>query len=222
MEQIDDSPGPSTVGASTEEDGKRTAFMDLFCSHTIYDVLMKQIDAPDILQLLATCRRLQGLKSDIWNPNHLLSRFVRDVHSFRDLMREHNAMISGSAALGFFNRDWWNGSDLDVYVQDENAVTAFYTNVLYPEGYRYSAKPWQAATLPDALKEYWQKRDEMIAKYDFQYWDDQDASQTHEEEEETLFYDSRTCFAVSPNSSNSTTRSIPLHSIFPCLADDIP
>lgn len=58
---------------------------------------------------------------------HLLERFVSDAQGFRSMMRARDCVISGSAALWFFDRTAnWQPGDLDVYTphgQWEDVVT---------------------------------------------------------------------------------------------------
>ncbi|KAK6331438.1 hypothetical protein TWF730_004520 [Orbilia blumenaviensis] len=110
----------------------------------LYTAIFSYLDPPDIIRLLATCRSLQLFKSELWNINRSLRRFVDDPIMFRTLMARHNALVSGSHALQFLARVKWPDSDLDVYITGEDALLDFSQHLTQNEGYSFSPYTWQS------------------------------------------------------------------------------
>lgn len=76
----------------------------------------------EIIALTRTCKRLRHLYQDLlpsqWDVDRTLRRFVMNPQALRRQMGKHDALISGSIALQFFERVIWRESDLDIYVQE--------------------------------------------------------------------------------------------------------
>lgn len=77
--------------------------------------------SPKQLMLLATiCRTTYNMVSrymtTAFSIDERLSRFFPDVRSFRCMQALTSTIISGSFALQFFDRSFYPGSDLDLYV----------------------------------------------------------------------------------------------------------
>jgi hypothetical protein len=70
-----------------------------------------------------------------WNINRRLGRFVRDPCKFRSAIAHHDALVSGSFAIQFFDDVLFNGSDLDAYIQDGEGASAFGHYLRRGEGY---------------------------------------------------------------------------------------
>ena len=99
----------------------------------------------DLISLTRTCRRLSSLYRDLlpsqWNIDKLLSRFLDNPRTFRDLMAKHDVLISGSLALQFFQRFAWSDSDMDVYLTAEG-VGALEEYLCTMEGYKFKASTY--------------------------------------------------------------------------------
>ncbi|KAF3927780.1 hypothetical protein ABW20_dc0100377 [Dactylellina cionopaga] len=133
-----------------------------------YDTILKLLDPPDTLNLLATCRTLRVLKPDLWNINRSLRRFVDDPLAFRSLMARHNTVVSGSHALQFLARVRWTESDLDVYLGDEEGCVEFAEHLIEHENYSFVPYQWQSEHLITAIanrrEERERYRNEILAQ----------------------------------------------------------
>jgi len=108
--------------------------------YPMYSLLLSLLDPVSIIRLSKTCRRLVDLYRDAipreWNVDRLLGRFVEQPLALRSVMRDHRVVISGSAALQFFERRCWKESDLDVFVQKPSEAKALKEHLVRTEGYR--------------------------------------------------------------------------------------
>ncbi|KAF7945325.1 hypothetical protein EAE96_010100 [Botrytis aclada] len=97
---------------------------DIFLCYPIFDNICAHLDPKDILFFRLTtkqlCSSFNSLFMTQWNINRQLTRFVKDPVGFRSKLAKHDALISGSFALQFFERRLWLDSGLDIYVQDAN------------------------------------------------------------------------------------------------------
>ncbi|MCJ1309699.1 hypothetical protein MMC25_003359 [Agyrium rufum] len=80
----------------------------------------------DIISLSRTSKALshiyQSLLQTQFQIDPQLRRFFDDPTAFRSRLAKHNALISGSFALQFFERAVWTDSDLDLFFEYSEAV----------------------------------------------------------------------------------------------------
>jgi hypothetical protein len=117
----------------------------------IANTLASFLETTDLINLSRTSiscyYAFKAVKSSQWNINNFLSPFLRDPRSFRSVMAECDAVISGSTALQFFDRVRWSESDLDIYIHIGESVhhksqpivlkTLGY-HLMEKEGYQYT------------------------------------------------------------------------------------
>lgn len=87
-----------------------------------------------------TCRASSHLyysliSLQLWNIDRDLQRFVREPRRFREQLGKCDGLISGSFALQFFEREYWEGSDLDIYVEEGKGGLGLGRYLVYVEGY---------------------------------------------------------------------------------------
>ena len=103
---------------------RRLDWKDIFLCYPIFDNICAHLDPNDILFFRLTTKQLSSSFNSLfktqWNINRQLTRFVKDPVGFRSKLAKHDALISGSFALQFFERRFWLDSGLDIYVQDAN------------------------------------------------------------------------------------------------------
>lgn len=75
-----------------------------------------------------------------WDVDRVLNRFVRDPAGLRSQMGRCDALISGSAALQFFERVTWKESDLDIFVEAGAGAERLSDHLCQTEGYRATSK----------------------------------------------------------------------------------
>lgn len=78
----------------------------------------------------------QSLISAQWNVDRGLKRFVQDPKGLRSHMGIHNALISGSFAVQFFERVVWKDSDMDIFVEGGLEASAMEC-YLFNDGYDF-------------------------------------------------------------------------------------
>lgn len=61
---------------------------------------------------------------------------MRDPIRLRSLLGKHDALISGSFVIQFFDGVLWKESDLDVYMEDGMSAKAFNHHLIEVEGYK--------------------------------------------------------------------------------------
>ncbi|KAF3913526.1 hypothetical protein ABW20_dc0101749 [Dactylellina cionopaga] len=111
-----------------------------------YEAVFGQLEARDVLHLLATCRQIYQIRTCIFDIDAQLRAFLDDPLRFRQAMATHNLIIGGSVALRLFSRDRWKSSDLDVYTSSVNSVLAV-SKILKAEGYRFAPYAWHSTTI---------------------------------------------------------------------------
>ncbi|KAI0367239.1 hypothetical protein BV20DRAFT_1037878 [Pilatotrama ljubarskyi] len=122
------------------------AFAEIFNRHVIYDRILDNCSPQNIFRLSRVRRQARHAVQDyterVFNVNTRLSRFFRDPLAFRSLQACTATVISGSFALQFFDRSYFAGSDLDLYVHPDTAVLHV-GEYLQSEGYEYRPCQWQ-------------------------------------------------------------------------------
>lgn len=109
--------------------------------YPIFDRICSYLSIGSIIALTQTCRGLstlyQSLLPSQWNVDRHLRRFVQDPQFFRSQMGKHNALVSGSVAVQFFERVFWKDSDLDIYIERGPNAHAFGEYLTKKEGYEF-------------------------------------------------------------------------------------
>jgi hypothetical protein len=105
------------------------------------------------VSLLATCRSINAEVSAYmrraFSINRILEPYFQSPDAFRILQSQTDTLISGSAALQFFDRSFYPESDLDLYVDLSyaKAVVTF----LKQDGYSFRPSAHQYASPEDVL-----------------------------------------------------------------------
>ncbi|KAI0349766.1 hypothetical protein OH77DRAFT_1464890 [Trametes cingulata] len=124
-----------------------------FSRHLIYDQILHNCSAQSIFSLRRVGRQIycavQDYNGRVFNVNRRLFRFFVDPLAFRSLQARTATVISGSFALQFFDRSYFSGSDLDLYVHPNSHVLDV-GHYLHSEGYQFQPCTWQ---LEDYRKE---------------------------------------------------------------------
>lgn len=118
-------------------------FLNIFHLESRYPVFAEicaHLPIGSIIALTRTCRQLSGLYQSLvprlWNVDRCLKRFLHDPQFFRSQMAKYNALVSGSFVTGFFERVRWEGSDLDIYIEQGKGADAFASYLTEKEGYK--------------------------------------------------------------------------------------
>ena len=92
--------------------------------HNILDLLPVR----DIFRLSRTSVLMSNSVRQYWSSKLNVMRVLRpffrsneQTHLFLEMMHRTGAIVSGSTALQLFERTYFEGSDLDLYVNDENS-----------------------------------------------------------------------------------------------------
>ena len=112
----------SSSGNSSEDPAK-LSLHNLFQAYPVFEQLCRYLDIGDVIALTRTCMALSHIYHALvsqqhWNVDRDLMRFVKDPRRFRNQLGESDALISGSFALQFFERQCWEESDLDIFVEE--------------------------------------------------------------------------------------------------------
>ncbi|EPS42615.1 hypothetical protein H072_3395 [Dactylellina haptotyla CBS 200.50] len=126
-------------------------FLKLFENHDILEDITRELSVKDCVNLTSTCRELRQKKSAIWDINDHLSRFLDDPLTFRSLMAQHDILISGSDALEFLSRRRCQDSDLDIYVNGEEALTKVLRHLEKTEKYVFASHIYQPSNIDRAI-----------------------------------------------------------------------
>jgi hypothetical protein len=112
--------------------------------YPVYSSLLSRLDSLSIVRLSKTCRRLVDLYRDAipreWNVDRLLLPFVKQPVALRNVMRDHNVVVSGDLALQFFERSRQTDR-MDLFVVGEDGATALGQYLESREGYKASEEP---------------------------------------------------------------------------------
>jgi len=100
------------------------------------------VGVEDILKVMQTSKTMEKLCRIYirfeWDVRRCLRPWFVDVDGFRRKLERCNAVISGSQALQFFDRDHYPGSDMDLYVRSSSAEDL--GRWLLRDGYRYRSR----------------------------------------------------------------------------------
>jgi hypothetical protein len=111
----------------------------LFASYPIRETLCLSLPIQSIVSVSRTCKQLSQVYKDLLriqlNIDMKLSRFVSRPRALRAQLRETHAIISGSFAVQFFDRDTYPDSDLDIYVERGDQSPGLVEYLTMVEGY---------------------------------------------------------------------------------------
>ena len=102
----------------------------------IYDHWCSLAPLKSILALSQTCKQMHRAFQQRWNVDSRLQRFVKNPSQLRSQLGKHGSLISGSFAIQFFKQQLWKDSDLDIFVEQGEAVTGFDRYLQQDEDYR--------------------------------------------------------------------------------------
>ena len=106
--------------------------------------ILQHLDPLDLLSIPNAIPSLadsaKSVRSVEWNIDNFLERFFDpgDVAPFRTWQEKADAIISGSAALQFFERSSYVGSDIDVYVDCRRFDPDEFKDMMDSVGYDYN------------------------------------------------------------------------------------
>lgn len=104
----------------------------------VSDLLLDYLDFTDIISLTQVSKALSTIYPDLllqqWDINAWVGRHVSDAKDFRRTRGRNNALIVGSLPLQFFSRVYWEGSSLDILVQEGQESDAI-VSYIRKEGY---------------------------------------------------------------------------------------
>ncbi|KAK7682806.1 hypothetical protein QCA50_014190 [Cerrena zonata] len=105
----------------------------------IYDIVFSECTPASILRLARTCKSAHAAvkyyMQRAFKIDRILSRFFTSPLAFRQLQARTGSLISGSAALQFFDRSYYPESDLDIYVPFKHRIEVGL--FLFKEGYQF-------------------------------------------------------------------------------------
>ena len=112
--------GPASEAAQSSQQ-QSTQPIDVLGNWVIFNNLCSHLDIAGILPLLRVTKRWSDhLSAHLklrWDINKKLRRFVTNPQNLRTELGRHDALISGSFAIQFFDGVVWDESDLDIYVE---------------------------------------------------------------------------------------------------------
>ena len=109
----------------------------------------------DLANFSLTCRTaynsVKAFSRLAYDIRKLLSRYFPEdqIDAFRYLQDRTRTLISGSTALQFFDRTYYEGSDLDLYVEERHAKEVLY--FIRDKGYVFDPRDGQPKDLDDAI-----------------------------------------------------------------------
>lgn len=117
--------------------------LDYDLQYPVFERICSFLPIGDLINLTRTCKRLSSLYKGLllptqWNINRRLHRFVQDSKGLRSQMGNHDALISGSFAVQFFERVTWKETDLDIFIEQGSGALAFEKYLCEQEGYRFA------------------------------------------------------------------------------------
>ncbi|KAI0674150.1 hypothetical protein C8Q78DRAFT_966847 [Trametes maxima] len=132
--------------------------MDIFQPgfHVIYIRLFSHCTPGTVVNLSRVNRCIRNssmdYKSRAFNINKRLSRFFDHPNTFRSLQKQTAAIISGSFALQFFDRTYYEESDLDLYVHPDSSCILLGQHLIESEGYLFIPYSWQLEDYDDEVR----------------------------------------------------------------------
>ncbi|KAL9605024.1 MAG: hypothetical protein Q9179_001655 [Wetmoreana sp. 5 TL-2023] len=124
---------------------QKPTLFDLFdyqYQYPIFESICSLLPIGDLISLTRTCKRLSSLYQTLlptqWNIDRRLHRFVKDPKGLRSQIGAHDALISGSFVIQFFERVTWKESDLDIFIEQGPGALALEKYFCEQEGYGFS------------------------------------------------------------------------------------
>ncbi|KAI0782546.1 hypothetical protein C8Q75DRAFT_727557 [Abortiporus biennis] len=122
----------------------------------ISEQILDHCSPRDICRLYASCKPARAAIQSYFTRyrlNGLLSRFFTrpDCIEFRKMQARTSTLISGSFALQFFDRSFYLGSDLDIYVSMHTRREVGFW--LLQHGYTFAPKPHQKSGFEEAVED---------------------------------------------------------------------
>ena len=121
----------------------------------LYDSLLESSSPANIFRLARVSRAhqasVQSFIPRAFNINRHLERYFPDALAFRSLQARTGALVSGSSALQFFNRQIYADSDLDIYVSLKRSREV--CEWVMEQGFRYLSKAGQLTTFDTAFSQ---------------------------------------------------------------------
>lgn len=114
---------------------------------TTHDLLFSCLSVLDLVHISKINRAgsiaVQSYRRRAYNITKFLSRYFTDdfVHQFRFVQSRTGMLISGSAALQFFDRTFYEDSDLDLYLEHRHCSEA--AHFLVAAGYQFQPREGQ-------------------------------------------------------------------------------
>jgi hypothetical protein len=133
MANIDEKLGQLSLGGLESKEAQTqpsqqqsTQPIDVLDNYVILSTLCSYLDIAGILPLKRVTKRwtdhISTHLKERWNINKKLKRFVVNPERFRTQLGRHDALISGSFVLQFFDGVVWEESDLDLYIPEAKAT----------------------------------------------------------------------------------------------------
>ncbi|KAH6911171.1 hypothetical protein BKA70DRAFT_1146507 [Coprinopsis sp. MPI-PUGE-AT-0042] len=117
------------------------AVQGVFSAAPIYDNILSLVDPGDAIRLGKTCRSAtqayHNFISRAYNIDKLYRRWFKDTTGFRRLQAKTGTLVSGSTAVQYFDRTFYESSDIDIYTFRKEAVEV--AEWIVGEGYVYQA-----------------------------------------------------------------------------------
>jgi hypothetical protein len=111
----------------------------VFSAAPVYDNILSRLDPGDAIRLGKTCRvaskAYANFVSRAYNVDKLYRRWFKNTEGFRRLQARTGTLVSGSTAVQYFNRTFYESSDLDLYTFRSGAVEV--AQWIVEEGYVY-------------------------------------------------------------------------------------
>jgi hypothetical protein len=117
-------------------------FLSLFIPYPIFSSIAQCLDIADIISITRTCKDLSTFYRKLipiqFNVDKRLRYFVNDPLAFRSEIARNDALVTGSIALQFFERNSWLDNDLIVLVKRGSSTIG--KHLVEVEGYTLTTK----------------------------------------------------------------------------------
>ncbi|KAK7682829.1 hypothetical protein QCA50_014213 [Cerrena zonata] len=138
------------------QDEPRTLSNIVLTNDLIYDIVLSYCTPASFLCLARTCKSahaaVKSYMQRAFNINRILSRFLTSPLAFRQMQARTGALLSGSAALQFFDRSYYPESDLDIYADFKHRIEV--GEFLFKEGYEFKPEREQSHDFHTAVSAY--------------------------------------------------------------------
>ena len=128
---------------------QKTLVNAILVNKDLSDLLFSYCTEKTFLSISRTCRigheAVKSYMRQAYNINRILTPFITSPLAFRQLQARTGALISGSAALQFFDRSYYPEADLDIYVSHKFRLDV--ANFFLGDGYTFKPTQKQNANL---------------------------------------------------------------------------